>query len=63
MTGTYAGVVPDYEGDAGWWRVQDLDFYALLALVVAVGVAAERTGRTDRGDLFGELASALDVTS
>ena len=57
----HAGVVPDYFGTAGWWQVQDLSSFALLALVGMVRVAAERTGRPVT-DLCAELAAAHDVS-
>jgi hypothetical protein len=42
----HAGIEPDYYEAAGWWRVQDLYRYSLCAAVVAIGLAAERTGST-----------------
>ncbi len=42
---THAGVVPDYFDVAGWWQQQDLWWFAFLAAVGMVRVAAERTGR------------------
>jgi hypothetical protein len=57
----HAGVVPDYFGTAGWWQVQDLGSFALLALVGVVRVAAERTGRPVT-DICAELAAAHDVS-
>ena len=61
VVAAHAGVVPDYFGTAGWWRVQDLSSFALLALVGMVRVAAERTGRPVT-DICAELAAAHDVS-
>ena len=45
VVATHAGVAPDYFDVAGWWQHQDLWWFAFLALVGMVRVAAERTGR------------------
>ena len=45
VVATHAGVAPDYFDIAGWWQHQDLWWFAFLALVGMVRVAAERTGR------------------
>ena len=42
---TYAGIVPDYWADAGWWQTQNLEWFALRALKITLGVTAERTGQ------------------
>ncbi len=52
----YAGVEPDYLGDAGWWRNQDLWRFAFLALVGMIRVAAERTARA-----VAEICAELDT--
>ncbi|MDP9336984.1 MAG: hypothetical protein M3Q30_27225 [Actinomycetota bacterium] len=61
VVAAHGGVVPDYFGAAGWWQVQDLWSFALLALVGMVRVAAERTGRPCT-DICAELAAAHDFS-
>jgi hypothetical protein len=48
------GVYPDLLDEAGWWRNDDLWFYALFALVIYMRIAAERSERS-----FEEVARAL----
>jgi hypothetical protein len=57
---TYAGIEPDYDGDAGWWTVQDLARWMFLALVVVLRVTAERSGRTLE-DLCRTVAAGREV--
>jgi hypothetical protein len=45
VVAVHAGVEPDYAGAAGWWRNQDLWWFAFLVLIGMIRVAAERTGR------------------
>jgi hypothetical protein len=49
-----AGVYPDLLGEVQWWHGDDLWFYAFLALVIYLRIAAERTGRS-----VSEVASTL----
>lgn len=58
---TYAGVSPDYGGETGWWRVQDLAWYSFDALLMMIRIAGERTERSI-GELCRELASARGIS-
>jgi hypothetical protein len=40
--GVQAGIAPNYDAVAGWWRVNDFAFHAFGACVVMVRVAAQR---------------------
>jgi hypothetical protein len=40
--GVRAGIEPDYDAVAGWWRVNDFAFHAFGACFVMVRVAAQR---------------------
>jgi len=42
----HAGVEPDLDEDAGWWKAGDFWMYALYAAVIYIRAAAERTGVT-----------------
>jgi hypothetical protein len=52
---THAGVAPDLVEEVGWWRVNDLWFYATAAFVIYVRAAAEHAGRSVR-DVCEEMA-------
>jgi hypothetical protein len=41
---TYAGVQPNLLEEAGWWRVNDLWYFASTALVIYVRASAEHAG-------------------
>jgi hypothetical protein len=41
----HGGVIPDIGADAGWWRADDLWYWASLALALYVRVASDRLSR------------------
>jgi hypothetical protein len=55
------GVEPDLLDEVTWWNTDDFWSYALYALIIYVGLAAERLG-ISTADLCGRLAARHDVT-
>jgi hypothetical protein len=55
------GIRPDLLGEVIWWRADDLWVFALLALVVYVRAAAERTGSTP-ATIVSRIAARRDLT-
>jgi hypothetical protein len=40
---THAGIEPDYDSAAGWWRINDLPVHALHTTTIMIRLAAEQT--------------------
>ncbi len=56
----HAGIVPDYDEIAGWWRVPDFEVWAFQACVTLVRVAAERTNQPVIA-VCAEIAASRDL--
>jgi hypothetical protein len=53
---THAGIVPDFDGVAGWWRAQDLWWFSFTALVMMLRLAA-RSSDTPIAAVCAEIAA------
>ena len=40
---THAGIEPDYDATASWWRIQDLAIHAFHTATIMIRLAAEQT--------------------